>query len=325
MKTILRVLGLLRPYRREVTFALVCILVGNTFALAVPRLLGATIDAVVARGNMGLVLALAGAIVVVSLLRGLFLFGQGYYTEAAAQGAAYRLRNQLYDHLQRLSFTYHDRQQTGELMSRATSDIENVRMFLKFGLERSVQLLFLLPLTCVLLLTLDAKLALLSFAFLPVILGRSFYASRQLRRLWDRVNADTGALTTILQENLVGVRVVRAFGREDFESRKFAAQARNVSLDTLEANKLHSFNMPFMNLMILLAIGLVLWLGGQEVIAGRMTPGALAQFIFYLLMLTGPVRVVGFIATLYSRAASSGGRIFEVLDAPSPVRDAPQA
>ena len=322
---LLRVLGLLRPSWRQAVIALVCILVGNAFALAVPRLLGTTIDAVVARGDVGLIVALAGAVVAVSLLRGLFQLGQGYYAEAAAQGAAYRLRNRLYDHLQRLSFAYHDRQQTGELMSRATSDVENVRMFLKFGLERSIQLLFVLPVTCALLISLDPPLALLSFAFLPVIIARSVFLSRRLRQLWDRVNADTGVLTTILQENLAGVRVVRAFGREDFESAKFAAQAYKVSMNTLEANKLHSFNMPFMNLMLLTAIALVLWLGGQQVIAGRMTPGALTQFIFYLLMLSMPVRVVGFIATLYSRATSSGERIFEVLDAPLPVRDAPDA
>jgi ATP-binding cassette subfamily B protein len=292
------------------------------FSLAVPRIIGEAIDIGVTGGEHSFLILAALAVIVVSALRGAFTYLQSYLGEFVSARAAYDIRNALYDRIQRLSFDYHDKAQTGQLMSRATVDVEAVRWFLSFGMLRAAQLAILFLSIAFLLLSLNWSLALVSFAFLPIVAFRAVTVSARMRAIWAQVQQGIAVMGTILQENLSGIRVVKAFHREEHEAEKFAAPARQVYEGSVEANRLYSFNTPLMAFLLVLATGLILWWGGREVIAGRLTQGELAQFILYLLMLAMPVRMLGYIGGVTSRAISAGERIFEVLEAQPTIKEA---
>ena len=325
MRIFLRLIGFLKPHKKFVLAAYVSLIGTTLLSLALPRLLGESIDKVLEEEQFSLLLYFGIAIVGIALARGVFAFFDSYLREFLAQRVAYHLRNAIYDHLQRLSFAYHDKQQTGQLMARATADVENIRMFVSFGLLRSTYLVLLVAAVAVLLLTINWPLALMSLGFVPVVVVRGTFISRKLRAIWTRVQEQTGELGAILQESLTGIKVVKAFSRQDHEDRKFSAKARELAGDNLEAVRVQASNTPLMSFLFTGLIALMLWYGGSQIIRGSLTPGQLAQFIFYLALLQMPVRMSGFLFNLYSRAYSSGERIFEVLDARSPVREKPGA
>ncbi len=324
MRIILRLLGYVKPHKFFLLLAYLCLLLSTGFSLVTPHVIGEAIDAVLQRGQLLYLVGAGAVIVVVSLVRGVFAYGQSYLGEALGQKVAYDLRNALYDHLQRLSFAYHDRQQTGQLMSRATADVEGVRWFIGMGLIRSASLVILFVSTCVLLFLTNWRLALIAIVCLPIVSFRAVQISARLRGVWQRIQVKTGELGTTLQESLSGVRVVKAYAREEFEQGKFSKKAQELSDENLTAAKVQAFNSPLMNFIFVLALALTLWLGGSEVVQGRLTPGELAKFILYLQMLMMPVRMVGFVVNTYSRAVSSGERIFEVLDTQSLVKEKPK-
>ncbi len=325
LQIVLRILGFLKRYKLYLLAAYLSLLISTVLSLAVPRLLGDSIDRVLANGQYSYLVYAAVAVVVLSLLKGLFAYGENYLRESLSQHVAYDLRNALYGHLQRLSFGYHDKQQTGQLMSRATADVENVRWFINLGVLRMSYLAVLLLSVSVVLITIDWRLAVVSLAVMPFVALRATIIGKRLRSVWLRIQEQTGELGAILQENLAGVRVVKAFSRQKHESQKFAAKSSELSEENLTANRVQASNAPLMVFVFTAITGLILWFGGREVILGRLTAGGLTQFILYLAMLQMPVRMVGFLVNLYSRAASSGQRIFDVLDAQSPVRERPHA
>ncbi|MSQ34096.1 MAG: ABC transporter ATP-binding protein, partial [Dehalococcoidia bacterium] len=255
LRVLRRLLGWLRPYRRQLVGAYLCLLLSTLLSLALPKLLGEAIDQGLSRGSPSLLLALALAIVAVALLRGLASLGQSYLAERVSQGVAYDLRNALYDKIQHLSFGYHDRAQTGQLMSRATQDVEQVQWWVGFGLIRVGQMVVLLVGTAVLLSLINWKLALVGLTLLPLISYRAVAASPRLRHLWDRVQDKLGELSTVLQENLMGMRVVKAFNRERYEEEKFARKATEVYTAGLDAAKVYNFHVPFMSFLIMTATG----------------------------------------------------------------------
>lgn len=324
MRIILRLLGYVKPHKSLLLLAYFCLLLSTGFSLVTPYVIGEAIDAVLLRGQLLYLVGAGVLIVAVSLVRGVFAYGQSYLGEALGQKVAYDLRNAIYDHLQRLSFAYHDHQQTGQLMSRATADVEGVRWFIGMGVIRSAYLVLLFLSICALLFVTNWRLALIAMACLPIVSFRAVQISTRLRGVWQRVQVKTGELGTILQESLSGVRVVKAYAREEFEQGKFAKKAQELSDENLIAAKVQAFNSPLMNFIFVLALALTLWLGGSEVVQGRLTPGQLTKFIFYLQMLMMPVRMVGFVVNTYSRAVSSGERIFEVLDTQSLVKEKPK-
>lgn len=321
MRQILRLIGFLKPYKRLVAAAYLTMVGSTLLSLAMPRLLGEAIDRVLAQGKLSLIVYFGLAMIALAALRGVFAFFENYLRESLAQHAAYDVRNALYDHLQRLSFAYHDRQQTGQLMSTATADVENVRMFISFGLLRSSYLVALIIAVSILLFMLNWPLAVVSLAFLPLVMIRGVFIARRLRMVWNRAQQRTGELGTILQESLAGIRVVKAFHRQEHEFRKFSAKAEELYDDNLEAVQVQASNTPLMNFLFTALIGLMLWFGGKQIAQGRLTPGELAQFILYLGMLQMPIRMSGWLLSMYSRAVSSGQRIFGVLDAQSPVKE----
>ena len=233
--------------------------------------------------------------------------------------------NAFYDHLQRLSFAYHDGEQTGNLMSKATSDVEGIRRFVQAGMVRGAYMFLLLIGISIMLVALNWKLAMLSLIFVPPLLWRGSIVMTQLRRSWRSVQDELGLMTTVLQENLAGQRVVKAFAGDEYEQSKFSGRAGNVAYHSYEATKLEASYSAMMTMFYIAATGLILWAGGREVVGGNLTVGELAQFVFYLGLLAIPVRMAAWIVNSFARAISAGERLFAVLDAQSAVQEKPGA
>ena len=325
MRPLLRLSAFLRPYRKHLALAYLALVISTLLSLAVPRLLGDSIDKVLEKDTFGFLVLLGSGVMAFALGRAVFAYLQTYVAEFISQKVAYDLRSTIYDHLQRLSFAYHDTQQTGHLMSRATADVEGVRWFISLGLIRSVHLLVLFGGISGLLFVTNWKLGLISLGVLPLVGARATFVSRRLRIVWRNIQDMRGRMGANLQENLAGARVVKAFSRESFESRKFDKGAVELANENVLASQIQASNAPLMNFIFAVITIAVLWVGAREVVAGNMTPGELTQFIFYLMLLAFPVRIVGWVITMFSRAASSGERIFEILDALSPVQESPDA
>ncbi|GBD11546.1 putative ABC transporter ATP-binding protein [bacterium HR23] len=323
MRVLWRLMTFAWPQRWSLLLALVCGLGASLFGVAVPRLLGLTIDRALAQAGVAALVLLAGGVLGASLLRGLLSFGQTYLAEKVSQQVAYRLRNLLLDTLHRLSFAYHDRQQTGALMSRATVDVEGVRWFISMGLVRAVSLLVLVVGAVVVLVATNWRMALVVVAFAPFVAWRATVTARALREVWQRTQEGMARMTTVLQENLQGAKVVRAFASAPYEEAKFNATAQEVASLALTSTRLQASNASQMALAFGLAGGVLLLVGVGEVQAGRLTPGGVAQAFFYMGLITMPLRMVGWVVNTFTRAVASGERIFAVLDTPSPVQERP--
>ena len=321
MRILWRILGFLKPHKKLVLAAYVSLIGSSLLYLALPRLVGESIDQVLDQGDFSFLVYAGAAIVGLTLIRAVFAYFESYLREALSQLVAYGIRNAMYVHLQRMSFAYHDKQQTGQLMSRATADVENIRWFVSLAVVRMSYLIFLVGGVATVMLLTNWALALVTMAFIPVLILRGAIIGRRLRVVWLRAQERTGELTTILQESLSGIKVVKAFDRQDHEGRKFSGKAGQLADEHLRVARIQASNMPMMTFLFTAVTGLVLWFGGREAIAGRLSPGELTQFILYLAMLQMPVRMIGFMINLASRAVSSGQRIFEILDADSPVKE----
>lgn len=330
----------IRSYPKILVLGYIAVLAAGLSALAIPRVLSAGIDRALDSGNesrsldalvtLGVLLALLG------LTRGLFQGGQMFLGENLAQRIAYKIRNDYFEKLMHLSFAFHDKQATGSLMSLATADVEGIRMFINMGVIRSVFIAVMIFGSATAMLLVDVQLALLTMAFVPFLAFRGVHTSRQLRRMWMRVQELTADMVSAVQENLTGIRVVKAFAAEDHERRKFEARSWAASEQTYLAERTWARNFALMDFGFMLAIAVILWFGGNRVIDGRtvvdgqviynsLTPGELASFFVYLNMMVMPVRMLGRIVNIFSRAAASGERLFEILDAESPVKERPEA
>ncbi len=325
MRILLRLTIFVKKYWRLLLFAFICLVATSAFSLAVPWILGEAIDTALGYGERSFLILAALVVIGASALRGVFAYGNTYFSEVVSQKASYDIRNALYDRLQRLSFAYHDKTQTGQLMSRATVDVEAIRMFFGRGLLGIAQTLILFVGISYIMIAMDWKLALLTLAFIPAIGWRAIIVSGRLRPIWLKIQQLMGILGTTLEENLTGVRIVKAFSHQKEESQKFSADATLLYNEQISAARLMAFNMPFMVFLISLPTALILWYGGRQVIAGNLTIGNLTQFILYLGMLVMPVRHLGFMANILSRTISAGQRILEVLDTKSPVQEKPDA
>ena len=321
MKIFLRVTIIFWKYWRRAIAAYLSLLAGAAMAIAIPRLTGQAIDQALNSTQTSALIITALTIAGAGLLRSILSYWQSYLSESLSQKVAYDLRNNIYNRLQQLSYAFHDRSQTGQLMSRATADVEGVRMFVGFALIRGIYFAILLVAVAVLLFTINWQLALLSLSVLPFISYRTVAVNQKLRVLWMKIQQSIGVLGTVIQENLVGSRVVRAFAREEYENKKFSREAEVLYNQEIQANNLLASNSPLMSFALMLAMGGILWFGGHQVVSGALTEGELAQFLLYAVMLAAPIRMLGWLTILFSRAMSSGQRVFEVLDEVSPVRE----
>ena len=325
MRPLSRVLGHLRKYWLVTVGAYVSLLIVTAGNLVTPRLIEVVIDRGITDKNMSVILWTAMGLVALALGRSLFQFAQGYLSERASQGVAYDLRNALYAKIQSLSFSYHDQAQTGQLLTRATNDVELVRMFTGMGFLQFLNSVVMLIGSLILLFAMNWRLALVTVAILPLVLGLFSFFGLKARPMFSRVQKKLSALNTILQENLAGVRVVKAFAREPFEAERFGKGNQELLDEFLKVGRLMAFLFPTLFLVFNLSTLAVYWYGGFQVIGEDLTVGQLVAFNTYLMMVMMPVGVLGMIATMISRAAASAERIFEILDTQSEVADAPDA
>lgn len=328
MSTYLRLYKLVFKYRRRVAIAWLCVFGSGVFLLASPKLVAWAIDYGINTPHVEryLVLGIAAlSIFGAAVLRSISQYGQQYLGQWLGQKVAYDLRNAIYNHLQRLSFAYHDTHQTGQLMSRATQDVEAVQQFVQMGVLRAVYFAVVLVGALILMLISNWRLGLVTMPFLLFIAVSSGFFGGKLRATWTRVQNGLARLTTVLQENLSGARVVKSFGREDLETDKFTVEAEALFKDSYESTRLQSISVPTMAGIWMLGMAATIWFGGHEIAAGRLTSGELAGFALYLTLLQQPLRALGMIINVTARAHSAGSRIFEILDAESAVKERPKA
>jgi ABC-type multidrug transport system fused ATPase/permease subunit len=325
MKTLRRVLPFYKDYRLLLIAGYIAVIGNAFFNLAVPHLIGVAVDEGVARQDVSQLILLSVGIVVASALRGLCAFGQNYLGETAAQGGSYQLRRALYTHIQQLSFSFHDQAQTGDLLTRSMSDVEQLKNFMGRGLLMICNLILLVVGVAIALLAMNWKLALLSLVILPVLYWRAASFSRSMRPLFRAVQDQVARVATQVQDNAAGARVVKAFGQEQREIERFDAENENLYQRYLDSIRLQSFNTPLLNFIANAATIAMLWVGGWLVIGSQLTLGELVAFYAYLLQIVGPVRQGGFLMSMASRAAASSERVLEVLDTPIGVSSPPDA
>ena len=325
MKVLLRLTRYAWRQRVFLAGAYVAMVASTVSVMFVPLLLGRAIDVALASGQSSRLLLLAAGIMLVSAMRGLFGYAQTYLSEAVSQRAAFDIREDFFRKLQGLSFGFHDKQQTGNLMSKATADVDAVRMFVSMGMVRGLSIFVTIGVAGSLMVATNWRLGLVAMAFVPIVLWRALVMSRKLRPTWMRVQEETGNLTTVLQESLAGIRVVKAFGGRKYEEDKFEGKARSVADLTYAATRLFASHGSFMTFVFTLAIGAILLVGGREVVEGRLTAGELASFILLMGIMQMPVRMAGWMVNTFTRASAAGQRIFDVLDAVSPVEERPDA
>tara|TARA_Y100000815_G_scaffold275145_1_gene311816 strand:- start:734 stop:2512 length:1779 start_codon:yes stop_codon:yes gene_type:complete len=260
-----------------------------------------------------------------SVTRGFVDFARTYCTDSLSQKVAYDVRSAMYDKLQHMSFAYHDKEHTGNLMSKVTSDVEAIRRYVNMGMVRGLEVPLRVIAIVTLMITVNWQLTLLSLVFLPFLVVKSSFVIVRLRAMWLHVQEVMGELVTILQENLSGIHVVKAFASEEYEKNKYAIKAEELRREYYGNERLQQSTTAWLTLYFTLALGLVLWFGGMELMRGDLDPGGFAAFLLLMNQLTFPIRMTPQIIGSYSRAISSGRRIFEVLDAQSPVVENPDA
>jgi ATP-binding cassette subfamily B multidrug efflux pump len=308
-------------------------LVASTFQLMIPRLLGRAVDhtqAAVAGGAAGLaaqdaLLTTALLLLGASVLRGIFTMVQNYYSESVGHHMGYELRIACYEKIQRLSFSFHDSVHSGDLITIGLLDLEGVRMYFSTALVRMILLAMLIGIGAYMLLSTDVVLGLLALSFVPFVGWRSSVTQLKLRATWLVLQERLSVLTRIMEENLGGIRVVRAFAAQVYEMTKFEAASKSALDLAHQRVGIRVINTSAMTFSFFAAMGLVLWVGGSKVISGQITVGTLASFLTFMTILQMPVRQLGLMVNAFARASTCGTRLFELLDLEIAVRDAPDA
>ncbi|MDQ5810760.1 MAG: ABC transporter ATP-binding protein/permease [Actinomycetota bacterium] len=320
-----RALLYLRSYKGEAFGAFLALLLASGASLVTPQLIAYAIDSGIAPKRLGVILLAVGGLAGAALLRGLFTFLQGYLAERASQGVAYDLRNDLFAKIERLGFGYYDRVETGQLVTRLTSDVEQIRSFAGSGVVQLAAAVVMLVGTTTLLVVLDWQLALVALAVVPAIFALLLRFVRRIGPLFRAVQQTLGRLNSVLQEDLAGIRVIRTFSREEYEAERYSSVNDELLEKNLETVRTFSNNFPFVFLLANLGTLLIVLFGGLQVMGGRLSIGELVAFNTYLGFLLFPIFTIGFLAAGISRAGASSLRVFEVLDAPLEVQDAPGA
>jgi len=315
----------LRSYKDEAFGAFGALILSSAASLATPQLIAYAIDSGIAPRSLNVILLAVGGLVAAALVRGLFQFLQGYLAERVSQGVAYDLRNDLFAKIERLGFSYYDRVETGQLVTRLTSDVEQIRTFVGSSAVQLAAAAVMLVGTTALLFSLDWRLALVALSIVPVIFVLLLRFVRRIGPLFRGVQQTLGRLNSALQEDLAGIRVIRTFAREDYESSRFRSVNDELLEKNLETVRTFSNNFPFVFLLANLGTLAIILFGGLQVMGGSLSIGELVAFNTYLGFLLFPILTIGFLAAGISRAGASSQRVFEVLDAPLEVQDPPDA
>jgi ATP-binding cassette subfamily B protein len=325
VKILLRIIGYLRPYWVSVIMVYVCLFIGLALMLAIPLVLGRAIDNGVVDRDLGYLGRASLLIVGLAILQAGFTFLRTYGTHKLAEQVGNDLRNELYAKFEELPFQFYDRAQTGQLMSRATDDINNIRNMLQFSIRAVVQMVAMLLVIAVILFRLDWKLALVALSTTPFLAWWGFRFSVTIRPMWLKVQQQFGVMTTVLQENVAGGRVVRAFAQETQESDRFEAELESLFDHNMKAANRFAWSYPMTLTLNLLSVAGVVWIGGWMVLNGQISIGTLVAFERYTSMLQEPIRWLGMVVNRMAQAVASGGRIFEILDTKPRIANQPGA
>ena len=317
-------------HKWNLILAYACMLGATTSFLITPKFIGKAVDKIAASYNDGiiptsLIIETVIAIVLLMSIRGFLSFWQTSLGENLSHKIAYSLRNKFFNKVQTISFDFHDKWHTGELISRAISDIENVRMSINMGLMRAPYFIAMFVIVSILLINLHWMLGIISIAFMPIISFNSINVRLKMRQLLRKIQITTAELSTISQENFSGARVVRSFASSKYEQSKFDSKNQEIFYQTIDAEKLRAKNATFMRFAFTVSIGIVLLIGGRLVINNELTWGDLTQFIIYMQILSMPVTMAAWLVNAYARAVSSGERLFEILDAKSKLKESTNA
>ncbi|MEQ9037633.1 MAG: ABC transporter ATP-binding protein [Silicimonas sp.] len=329
MGTIVRITRMCFRYPWRAGLAFAATVPAVMMQLAIPVILGRAVDRSLEMSgsdpDVGALALIALTLLAASVLRGLFTLVQNYTAESVGHALAQDMRNAIYDKIQRLPFSFHDRTHSGDLITVGMLDLEGVRMYFSTALVRTLLLTLLIGIGAWMLLSTDLVLGLLALSFVPFAAWRSSVMRLTLRRTWLILQEKLGVLSQVMEENLAGIRVVRAFAAEDYEMAKFD----KASKDALELSHrridVRVRNTSVMTLAFFGAMGLVLLYGGRQVSAGEITVGTLATFLTFMTILQMPVRQLGLMVNAFARASTCGTRLFQLLDMPVEIDDAPGA
>jgi ATP-binding cassette, subfamily B, multidrug efflux pump len=324
-RPLLSALSRLRPYWRMTAAAYACMLAVTGLALIIPQFIRFIVDEGIEKGNIALLTRSVLGLLGLTVLKSAISYVQGRMTETASQGVAYDLRRDIHRKLAGLSFSYHDRAETGQLLSRAIQDVERVRFLTGRALQRLVEGAVLAVATVAALYIMNALLATLTMVIIPLLAINAYYFGRRLRPLGLRIQRQLAVITTRLEQNLRGARTVKAFNQEDAEIARFSAENERWFALSAEQAALESRNDPQLALIANLGTTIVIGIGGWLTIRGSLTIGELVAFTTYLAQLTQPVRRIGNIIPALAIASAASERIFEILDTESEVRDEPDA
>lgn len=325
MRSLFRLRLFVRPYWKQVLLALLALTLLTALKLVVPLIIRQVIDQGLTNGDVRLIVTAALILLVIGLASAALIYWQRYQTEIIAAQIGYDLRNRLYNHIQRLPFTFHDHSQTGQLISRTIEDVRSIERFAGNGIVELIHLFMLFTGIVSLLYIANPRLATIALLpMIPLVLITTNFG-RRIGEYFIAVDNSLGELSSRLQENVLGVQVVRAFAREPHEIKRFN-RANRILYDTRitvigEWSKI----MPTSHLLVILSTILILWFGGQLVLAGEMTIGDLVAFNSYLLMLAEPARQLTWLVNMAGEAVAGVKRTFEILDLEPEIKSPPKA
>ena len=321
MKSLRRVIRYLSPYKFWAVGATLSLILVTAMNLVTPQLLRWVVDGGITAKDGWVITWGTAALAVVAIARGIFNFTQTFWGEQASQSVAFDMRNQLYAKIQGLSFSYHDQAQTGQLMTRATNDVDLVRQFIGQGLFQVINAVVMVIGSASVLLWMNWELGLVTLLTVPAIGLVLAQFARNIRPMFGIIQKKLGGLNSILQENLAGIRVVKAFARSGFEEERFEKANTDYKETNLDFVRAASASFPLIFLFSNFGTILILGYGGFQVIGNRLSVGELVAFNTYLMFLVQPMMTIGFVSSIVIRAGVSAERIFEVLDAANAVVD----
>ncbi|HEX5929511.1 MAG TPA: ABC transporter ATP-binding protein [Solirubrobacterales bacterium] len=324
MRTYRRLMGFLRPYRPQLWGSLAFAWAAMGMTVLIPWLIGRAVNAIES-GDQADLLPLSLAILGAAVLRLGLTVVRRLVAGKVSLAVEFDLRETFYAHLQRLELGFFDGQQTGQLMSRATVDLQSIRFFLGYGLIFITQNLLTIVLASAVMFAIDPWLALIALAPAPLIVYVASRYNRVSRPALQEVQQRIAELTAEAEENVSGVRIVKAFAREEHQLRRFGRATTRVFDQSIYSTRLQAFFSPLIGLLPQLGIALVLLIGGRQVISGNLSLGDFTAFYTYLVMLAGPMRMLGVTMGMAQRAIASGNRLFEILDREPRIESPPGA
>jgi len=325
MSVLGRLLKFAAPYWKRYVLAFIFLLAISGLTLLQPMVIRWVVDDVLATESYDLLIYGAVAIFGVAALKGVIQYLQRFNMAYAGQKVVFDIRNTLYKHLQQLSYSFYDQTQTGQIMSRVTSDVDAAQRFLSNGAIQIISNAVSFFATLILMLSLNWQLTLVAMVTVPVLAWRVQVYATKVRPMFTDIQQQVAVVNTRIQENISGQRVVKAFARKQYEMEKFERDNKELLQRSIRAERLSAINWSLMRLLTEMSLAIILWYGGRQVISTELTLGTLMSFNMLLGQLLGPIRMLGWQVSMVQRTIASGERIFEILDTQADVRDKPGA